>query len=126
MAKIEKLWRDMLEGVAAYGVASVLLLGPRPRVFNRAAVLSPSVWWDNRSILDMVRQYKAPLRPRIWLDSGTREDHRVIDDLRLLRDALLEKGWVEGDTLHSREIEGAGHNEAAWAARFGDVLKCLF
>jgi len=97
-----------------------------PRVFSRAAVLSPSVWWDNRSILDMVRKYKAAPRPRIWLDSGTREDERVIDDLRLLRDALLEKGWVEGDTLHYREIEGAGHNEAAWAARFGDVLRCLF
>jgi predicted alpha/beta superfamily hydrolase len=89
-------------------------------------VLSPSVWWDNRSILEMVRQYRAALRPRIWLDSGTREDDRVIEDLRLLREALIEKGWVEGDTLHYREIEGAGHNEAAWGARFGEVLKMLF
>jgi predicted alpha/beta superfamily hydrolase len=97
-----------------------------PRVFSRAAVLSPSVWWDNRSILEMVRQYRAALRPRIWLDSGTREDDRVIEDLRLLREALIEKGWVEGDTLHYREIEGAGHNEAAWGARFGEVLKMLF
>ena len=26
-----------------------------PRIFGRLAILSPSVWWDNRSILEMVR-----------------------------------------------------------------------
>ncbi len=100
-----------------------------PRVFAAAAVLSPSVWWDRRSILEMVRNYKAAERPRIWLDSGTQEGETpeaVIEDLRLLRDALLEKGWREGVTLHYLEVAGAGHNEQAWAARFGAVLECLF
>ena len=43
-----------------------------------------------------------------------------------MRDALIEKGWREGLDLEYREIEGAGHNEAAWGARFGDVLVYLF
>ncbi len=30
-----------------------------PRIFGRLAILSPSVWWDNRSILEMVRAYKS-------------------------------------------------------------------
>ena len=100
-----------------------------PRVFAAAAVLSPSVWWDRRSILEMVRRYKSPQRPRLWLDSGTQEGETpeaVIEDLRLLRDALLQKGWQEGTTLHYLEAVGAGHNEQAWGARFGAVLEWLF
>ena len=42
-----------------------------PRVFGKLAVLSPSVWWDERSILSMVRSSNAARRPRIWLDAGT-------------------------------------------------------
>ena len=100
-----------------------------PRVFGRLAILSPSVWWDNRSILEMVRAYKFESRARIWLDSGTDEGdapHQSLADLKLLRDALKEKGWREGVDLHCREVPGAGHHERAWGARFGDVLQYLF
>ena len=65
--------------------------------------------------------------PRVWLDAGTDEDDgSVIADLRLLRELLIEKGWREGDDLRYCEVEGAGHNELAWGARFGDVLRYLF
>ena len=100
-----------------------------PAVFGRLAILSPSVWWDNRSILELVRAYKAASRARIWLDAGTQEGdapHQVIQDLRLLREALVAKGWREGEDLCVSEIGGAGHNEGAWAARFGEVLRYLF
>ena len=100
-----------------------------PRVFGKMALLSPSVWWDNRSILTLVREYRGRRRARIWLDAGTAEGENaqdVIDDLHLLRDALIEKGWREPDLLHCQEIAGAGHDEGAWAARFGDVLQFLY
>ncbi|MCU1234616.1 MAG: putative esterase [Candidatus Solibacter sp.] len=100
-----------------------------PSVFGRLAILSPSVWWDNRSILDIVRAYRNESRARMWLDAGTEEGdapRQVIADLRLLRDALMEKGWREGVDLRTCEVRGAGHNEGAWAARFGEVLRYLF
>jgi predicted alpha/beta superfamily hydrolase len=100
-----------------------------PRVFGRLAILSPSVWWDNRSILDIVRAYKFEPRARIWLDSGTNEGdvpQAGIADLRLLCDALTEKGWREGVDLCCTVVPGAGHNEQAWGARFGHVLQYLF
>jgi hypothetical protein len=50
----------------------------------------------------------------------------VIEDARTLRDALVAKGWVEGDDLMYMEAEGAEHNEASWAARVGAVLRYLF
>jgi predicted alpha/beta superfamily hydrolase len=100
-----------------------------PRVFGRLAILSPSVWWDNRSILEMVQAYKFEARARIWLDTGTDEGdapHQSVADLKLLRDALTEKGWREGVDLRCTAVPGAGHNERAWGARFGEVLQYLF
>jgi predicted alpha/beta superfamily hydrolase len=100
-----------------------------PSVFGRMALLSPSIWWDDRSILDLVRAYRGRAHARIWLDSGTAEGdapRQVIDDLRLLRRALNEKGWRDGLDLRTCEVAGAGHDEAAWAARFHEVLCYLF
>jgi predicted alpha/beta superfamily hydrolase len=100
-----------------------------PRVFGKLAVMSPSVWWDQRSILEMVRAYESALRPSIWLDTGTAEGeagHQVACDARLLRDALVERGWREGADLTYTEFAGAGHNERAWGGRFGEVLRHFF
>jgi predicted alpha/beta superfamily hydrolase len=100
-----------------------------PRVFGKLAVISPSVWWDARSVIGMVRAYRSPLRATIWLDAGTEEGdspQQIVDDLRSLRNALLEKGWRDGVDLRYWEVPGARHHEQAWAARFGMVLECLF
>jgi enterochelin esterase-like enzyme len=100
-----------------------------PRVFGKLAVMSPSVWWDQRSILEMVRAYQAAMRPRIWLDTGTDEGEsaqQAVTDARLLRDKLVEKGWREGVDLSYAEFTGAGHNELAWGGRFGRVLRYFF
>ena len=100
-----------------------------PKVFGKLALLSPSVWWDRQSILTMVTASRLRMRPRIWLDAGTAEGdapEQVIADLRKLRGALVEKGWREGADLRYWEVPGAGHNESAWAARFGPVLQYLF
>lgn len=100
-----------------------------PRVFGAAAVMSPSVWWDRRSIIALVEAYKETSRPRIWLDTGTQESafaDQVVADTRALRQALLEKGWREGQELAYTEDEGAGHNEGAWAFRFHGMLQWMF
>jgi len=70
----------------------------------------------------------ADPRPRlqIWLDIGTKEGPRSLNDVRLLHRTLMAKGWIEGADLHYEEVAGAVHNEAAWAARVGPVLSFLF
>lgn len=117
-------------GGSSLGALASLVVGiDYPRVFGRIAAISPSVWWDNRSIVGLVDGYKSTMRPRIWLDAGTEEGEsagQIIDDVRHLRDALVRKGWREGGDLRYSEIQGAGHNERAWAHRFGDVLTWLY
>lgn len=114
-------------GGSSLGGLVTMYLGLRyPTVFNRLAVLSPSIWWDQRLIVREVEKLNAKLPLKIWLDAGTGEGQDVVNDARALRDALVAKGWVLDHDLHYLEAEGAQHNESAWASRIGDVLKWLY
>jgi len=114
-------------GGSSLGGLLTMHLGLRyPTAFNRLAVLSPSVWWDNRLIVGEVQSLPAKLPLRIWLDVGTAEGPDVVGDARALRDALLAKGWVIDHDLKYVEAEGGQHNEQSWGARVGEVLKFLY
>lgn len=114
-------------GGSSLGGLITMHLGLRySTVFNRLAVLSPSIWWNDRAVVREVEALPAKPPLRIWLDTGTSEGAEVLQDTRLLRDALLKKGWVEGQDLAYMEAEGGGHNERSWAKRVEGVLRFLF
>jgi predicted alpha/beta superfamily hydrolase len=89
-------------------------------------VMSPSVWWRNRTILKTVAALGKKPDLSIWLDMGTRESTRGLADARSLRDGLIKKGWQLGEDLAYCEAEGAEHTESAWAERAGPMLRFLF
>ena len=99
-----------LMGSSLGGLASLYLALKYPKVFGCAGVVSPSVWFA----------------------IGTKEGRTLeevqqsVADARLLRDALIRKGWRVGKDLKYFEAEGAEHNEAAWAARVEAILAFLF
>lgn len=114
-------------GGSSLGGLLTMYLGLRyPTAFSRLAVMSPSVWWDDREILRGVEALTKKLPLRIWLDAGTAEGEKVIADARALRDALVAKGWIVGEDLAYLEAPGGEHNERSWAARIHAVLKFLF
>ncbi|AFL88357.1 putative hydrolase of alpha/beta superfamily [Terriglobus roseus DSM 18391] len=115
-----------IAGSSLGGLISLAIGLKSPNVFGRIGVLSPSIWWDNRSILRDVRSLKSRLPLRIWLDMGTGEGLRHVRDADLLSQLLLGKGWREGNDLLYRKFPGAIHNEDAWADRFAEVLQFLF
>lgn len=114
-------------GGSSLGGLLTMHLGLRyPTAFGRLAMLSPSVWWDDRVILRTVEALPAKLPLRIWLDAGTAEGEDTIGNARDLRDALVQKGWVIGQDLAYLEAQGGEHNEQSWAARVDRVLSFLF
>ncbi len=114
-------------GGSSLGGLVSLFVGLRmPEVFGKIAALSPSVWWNQRVILRFADAAPVRPRPRIWLDIGTREGSRTIDDVERFRDALLRKGWQWQHELHYERVNGGEHNEAAWAQRVGPFLQFLF
>ena len=95
-----------------------------PNVFRRLILMSPSVWWDDQVMVRMVAELDEKLPLRIWLDTGTAEEGW--ERARILRDALVEKGWRLHNDLHYKEIKGGDHSEGAWAARVDPALRFLF
>ena len=113
-----------LGGSSLGGLATLALGLWYPQVFNRLAVMSPSVWWDDCVILRMVEELREKLPLKIWLDTGTNEEGW--QRARVLRDLLVEKGWRLDDDLEYIEAEGADHSEGAWGFRFEAVLRYLY
>ncbi len=120
-----------LGGSSLGGLISLYLGFTYPEVFSKLAVLSPSVWWDNRAILRTVSTGRVRPDLRIWLDMGTAEGLRHLRDTDLLHRRLLDRGWRDGpdgtnpDLRYVRVANGI-HNEDAWARRFDRVLRFLF
>ncbi|WP_263371492.1 alpha/beta hydrolase [Granulicella cerasi] len=130
-----------LGGSSLGGLISLFLGLQHPTVFGKLAVLSPSVWWDNRALLNSVGAPKRTIlsrfqslpapppaapRARIWLDMGMAEGLRHLRDCDLLAKRLVTRGWKPGQDLEYLRVPGGLHNEEAWAARFDQVLEFLF
>jgi predicted alpha/beta superfamily hydrolase len=115
-----------LAGSSLGGLVTLHLGFAYPAVFTRLAALSPSVWWDRRAVLRTVRSTRPKPPLKLWVDMGSAEGRRAVDDARLLKAALVGRGWIVGRDLHYAEYEKAAHTEAAWARRVGPMLEWLF
>ena len=113
-------------GSSLGGLVSLFIGLSRPDVFGKIAALSPSVWWNQRVIHTFAAGMRVESRPRIWLDIGTREGPRIVEDVERYRDILLRRGWQYEQNLHYERIEGAEHTESAWAKRVGPFLRFLY
>ncbi|WP_257457656.1 alpha/beta hydrolase-fold protein [Archangium lipolyticum] len=136
---IDKTYRTLpegrhtgLAGSSLGGLVSLYLGMKYPDTFSRLGVVSPSVWWANKDIIARVKELRGHLSLRIWEDIGTAEgdstqaETETVEDAAELRDALVAQGWVLDSDLKYTVVEGGTHNEAAWAARFGDILQYLY
>jgi predicted alpha/beta superfamily hydrolase len=97
-----------------------------PETFGSIMAMSPSVWWDRRSILRRVRSLPEKPSTRIWIDSGTREGTGQLPDVRRLQRTLSSRGWTTGEDLGFHVASDSGHDEGSWAARFPEALSFLF
>lgn len=114
-------------GGTSLGAIAALHMGLKyPTVFGKLAVMSPSVWWDNKVMVRRVKDLKAKPELRIWLDIGTAEGARTVSEAKELRDVLVKKGWTPDSDLMYFEAKGADHNDAAFARRAEPMLKFLF
>jgi predicted alpha/beta superfamily hydrolase len=116
-----------LGGSSLGGLITLFVGLQHPEIFGKLAVLSPSIWWDQRSILSYVTKSAVP-KPevKIWLDIGTAEGLRHVRDAELLNQRLIKLGWQPGVDLDFLKVDGGFHSEDAWADRFNQVLEFLF
>lgn len=113
-----------LVGSSMGGLISLYGILKYPEVFGLVGSMSPSVRWHDYGIVKMIEDGGMP-PARIHLDMGGREWRGMTEDARRVRDALIDKGWVEGRDLHYVEERYAIHREDAWARRLPDALRFL-
>jgi len=113
-------------GSSLGGLVTMYLGLEHTETFSKLAVMSPSIWWNHKSILGFVNEYEGPPWPRIWLDVGDGEGKRTAQDVALLYKQLVNIGWKPEVNIHYQMVAGGTHDEAAWAARVGDMLRFLF
>ncbi|MEO6462126.1 MAG: alpha/beta hydrolase-fold protein, partial [Candidatus Eisenbacteria bacterium] len=117
-------------GSSLGAIVSLWLGLEHPQAFTRIGVVSPAAWFAGG---DLERRASAATGAglRVWIDIGTAEGSSVagrratVEGARAVRDALLARGYREGTNLHYEEVEGALHNEGAWAARVDRLLVFL-
>jgi predicted alpha/beta superfamily hydrolase len=116
-------------GGSSLGGLVTLYLGLKySDIFGKLAVMSPSVWWNHKSIVGYVNETASKLRrhPRIWLDVGDAEGRRTLADAEYLERRLKAGGWQLERDLHFEPVAGGTHDEASWARRVGPMLRFLF
>lgn len=143
--------KRVMMGSSLGGLVSLAVGLNHPTSFAAVGALSASVWWaDGQMPTQILSSESFPERPRVWLDMGDQEGgtdeygrrqvfegefekrpqgsngiQDVRDRTRETAIAMLQKGWKLDGDLRYHEPPGARHNEASWAARFGNVTEWL-
>jgi enterochelin esterase-like enzyme len=117
-----------LGGSSLGGLVSLYLGLRHPELFGKLALMSPSVWWNHKSILSYLNEHAPQVwdRPRVWLDVGDREGHKTLREVEHLARRLKANGWRPGETMFFEKVQGGTHDEASWASRVRPMLKSLF
>lgn len=115
-------------GSSLGGLVSLYLGLRHPEIFGKLALLSPSVWWNHKSILSYLNEHAPQLweRPQVWLDVGDREGQRTLRDVEHLARRMKGNGWRAGETMFFDKVQGGTHDEASWATRVKPMLRFLF
>lgn len=129
-------------GSSLGGLLSLYAAVKASNVFGTLVAMSPSIWWDNGVILDILENWQ-PENPamRIWLDmgyceSGTCENptdsdvpddaNENINDSRRVHEILLEKGFQDNENLFYFEDPWGRHQEETWGGRMQLIFQFLF
>jgi len=73
-------------GQSLGGLLASEILITRPRLFNRYVIVSPSLWWDNESLLAKIK-YSKPVDAQVFIAVGT-EGKQMEHDAKLLSEKL--------------------------------------
>ncbi len=120
---IDRLFRTLPErehtgimGSSMGGLISLYAFFRYGHVFGMAGVMSPSIWFADRAVVDYVCD--APfVSGKLYVDVGTGEGAKTVEDVWRLLQCLHDKGYQLGKDLLFVEEMGADHSERAWMRR---------
>lgn len=102
----------------------------QPKTFTRVMALSPSIWWNDKEVLEKYKKLGAQRPDKIYIDSGdqnspgsssTSLDGR--DNAIALAQVARDKGFHDEQNLEHVIGKGDWHFEPFWAKRLPHALK---
>lgn len=112
-------------GSSLGGLISLAAAERHPEVFGRIAAVSPSLWWNEGSVIERWRRGAPPV-DRLWICMGDQERKGLDESLRRLEAAIREGGSPTAERLHAEVVAGGTHDEPSWSARLDRILVHLF
>ena len=119
----QALERTAISGSSMGGVASLYAISRHPEVYSTALAYSTHFPLGGEKFVDyIVDALQLDQKHRFYIDRGTLElDAGYAPDLERAEARLAARGAVRERDYVIRVIEGTGHNEDYWAARFAEV-----
>jgi predicted alpha/beta superfamily hydrolase len=120
-------------GSSLGGLISLELCRCNPQVFGSCMAMSPALAWADYATLERIERDKGWIKDcRFWIDAGTREgdaqanQNAMVGGVLRLEAKLIWGGLKKGEGYELLIVDGAQHNEAAWADRLDKALMFLF
>jgi predicted alpha/beta superfamily hydrolase len=111
-------------GSSMGGLISLYSFFRAPETFGFVGAMSPSLWFGGGAIIDYIRRDGKP-PGRIYFDAGTEEGAATLQNAAELAHVLGAKGYVTGESVQFRTVQGGRHEEAHWAERLVPALEFL-
>ena len=120
-------------GFSLGGLFGLFTLFTSPKSFNRYVIGSPSIWWDNKHILQIEKEYSKnnkELPAKIFMSAGDLEEDGDSDAFRMVTNVkslskTLKKRNYEGLTMKTVILEDETHCSAV-AATLNRGLRSVF
>ena len=120
-------------GFSLGGLFGLFTLFTSPNSFNRYVIGSPSIWWDNKHILQIEEEYSKnnkELPAKIFMSAGDLEEDGDSDAFRMVTNIkslsmTLKKRSYEGLTMKTVILEDETHCSAV-AATLNRGLRSVF
>jgi predicted alpha/beta superfamily hydrolase len=114
----------VIGGSSLGGLIALYAFMRHARVFGRALVMSPALWFGDRRIFPFIERSTIVPRGRLYVDVGTAEGMEALRDARRLHRLLIARRY-DSLTLRYLEAEGAPHAESTWGERLPGALRFL-
>jgi predicted alpha/beta superfamily hydrolase len=113
-----------LIGSSMGGLISLYGFLHRKDVFGFCGAMSPSLWFAGGALYRYVETVPR-WAGRLYLDTGTAEGRLQVRNGRMMARLLRRRARHPRRDFKYIEERGAGHNEAAWSARFERAVRFL-
>jgi predicted alpha/beta superfamily hydrolase len=139
---IDRKYRTLAEaeytgiaGSSLGGLASLHIGWNHPDVFTKIGALSPSLWWDNYEIKNMISSDQNEEKNiKIWMDSGTTDDTLeppVSDEVLVketddLKEYIISNGFLSDNDISISMIENHEDPERVLDQRLEKLLLFLY